>query len=310
MPDITVDAKALEAYLPHRGPNILPDSVWMNAERTKAISRTTVPADDRRGRGIFGRTDASGQATWYEPFLAELMALTGVPLLHERLAPQGQVAVFSMISRLTYSKLAPLHGEVVGCAEITRDRGAFTVFSTWAECGGERFLEAEVMSGAATLEAIAGGAPAAAQASPAAQAPLGGQPVDPTLFAWKPAGTRFVDTVVSADRATGKLVAAYRYPTDHAFVPGHFPGGALMMGVTQWAAVADATWLAMRTFGIGPEGVAQGTIRRVDGTEVLDVRDLTLRDEGGVPRIVATKRIAFREKVLPGQAVLIEVTVK
>nr|MBA3685737.1 hypothetical protein [Planctomycetota bacterium] len=44
MPEITVDAKALEAYLPHRGANIMPDSVWMNAERTKAISRTTVPA--------------------------------------------------------------------------------------------------------------------------------------------------------------------------------------------------------------------------------------------------------------------------
>jgi hypothetical protein len=55
--------------------------------------------------------------------------------------------------------------------------------------------------------------------------------------------------------------------------------------------------------------LAQGTIARPNGAEILDVRDLELVDDGGVPRIAATKRIAFRDKVLPGDEVLVSVTV-
>jgi 3-hydroxymyristoyl/3-hydroxydecanoyl-(acyl carrier protein) dehydratase len=303
MPALSLDAKALEAYLPHRGVNLLPDVVELNEGRTRAVSRTRVRPGDPRGRQVMGRTAADGTPCWYEPFLGELMALTGVPLLHERLAPAHQVAVFSMISRITFERLAPLDAEVVGEAEITRDRGAFTVFATRATVNGQKILEAEVMSGCATLADIAKGEAGSGGPAPA------GTAVDPAAFAWKPAATRFIDAVVSADAASGKLVAAYRYPTDHPFVPGHFPGGALMMGVTQWGAVADAAWAAARLFG--HRGVlAQGTIARANGAEILDVRDLELVDDGGgVPRIAATKRIAFRDKVLPGDEVLVSVSV-
>jgi len=302
MTETTLDAKALEAYIPHRGANILPDTVTMDAARTRAVSRTRVLPGDARGRELFGRRGPDGGAYWYEPFLAELMALTGVPLLRDKLAPLGHVAVFSMISKIVFDRLAPLAGEVVGEAVITRDRGAFTVFSTKATIDGQRILEAEVMSGSAALADIAGGPRAEAGSFAAGTVP------EPALLGWKPAPTRFADTVLSADPATGKLVAGYRYPLDHPFVPGHFPGAALMMGVTQWAAVADAAWLALRAFGHRAV-VAQGTIRRPSGAEILDVRDLELVDDGGVPRIAGTKRIAFRDKVLPGDAVLVEVTV-
>lgn len=301
MPDLTLDPKALEAYLPHRGVNLMPDRVVLLDGGLKSRSFTTVPAGDARGREIFGRAGANGVRCWYEPFLGELMALTGVPLLHERLAPRNQVAVFSMISKWVFHRPVPLHGEVVGEADITRDRGAFTQFATRAYVDGQLALEAEVMSGVAALADILAGGGATTPA-PAAQ------PADRSWFAWKGDATRFVDGIVSADAATGKLVAAYRYPTDHPFVPGHFPGGPLMMGVTQWAAVADAALLAARTFGHGSV-VAQGTIRRPDGGEVLDVRDLELALDDGLPRIAATKRIAFRDKVLPGQSVLVEVSV-
>lgn len=303
MSETILDAQALEAYIPHRGANILADTVTMDAARTRAVSRTRVLPGDPRGREIFGRRGADGVAYWYEPFLAELMALTGVPLLRDRLAPQGHVAVFSMISRIVFDRLAPLAGEVVGEAVITRDRGAFTSFSTRATIDGQRILEAEVMSGSATLADIAGGA----RAEPG-ELPAGASAVDPALLAWKPEATRFAHRVVSAAAAAGTLVTAYRYPLDHPFVPGHFPGAPLMMGVTQWAAVADAAWIAARTFGHAGV-VAQGTIRRPSGGEVLDVRDLELGGDDGQPRILGTRRIAFRDKVLPGDTVLVEVTV-
>ncbi len=303
MSETTLDAKALEDYIPHRGANILADTVTMNAARTHAVSRTRVLPGDPRGREIFGRRGPDGVACWYEPFLAELMALTGVPLLREKLAPLGHVAVFSMISKIVFDRFAPLAGEVIGEAVITRDRGAFTVFSTKATIDGQRILEAEVMSGSAPLAEIAGGPRAEAGELAAGTVPAA------ALFDWKPAATRFAHTVLSADAASGMLVAGYRYPLDHPFVPGHFPGAPLMMGVTQWAAVADAAWIAARTFG-HTAVVAQGTIRRPSGAEILDVRDLELVSEGGLPRIAGTKRIAFRDKVMPGDAVLIEVTVR
>ena len=303
MSETTLDSKALEAYIPHRGANILADTVTMDAARTRAVARTRVLPGDARGREIFGQRGADGVAYWYEPFLAELMALTGVPLLRDKLAAQGHVAVFSMISKIVFDRLAPLAGEVIGEAVITRDRGAFTSFSTRATIDGQRILEAEVMSGSAALADIAGGPRAEAGELPAAATA-----VDPAMFAWKPAATCFAHRVVSADPATGRLVTAYRYPPDHPFVPGHFPGAPLMMGVTQWAAVADAAWIAARTFG-HQAVVAQGTIRRPSGGEVLDVRDLELVGEGGTPRIAGTKRIAFRDKVMPGDTVLVEVTV-
>jgi hypothetical protein len=172
MPALILDAKALEAYLPHRGINLLPDTVEMNDGRTKAISRTRVRPGDARGREVMGRKAADGTPSWYEPFLGELMALTGVPLLHERLAPANQVAVFSMISRITFDRLAPLDAEVVGEAEITRDRGAFTVFATRASVNGQRILEAEVMSGCAALADIAKGEAGAGGPAPHGRPPV------------------------------------------------------------------------------------------------------------------------------------------
>ena len=232
------------------------------------------------------------------------MALTGVPLLHERLAPLGHVAVFSMISRIAFHRPVPLYGEVIGHAHITRDRSGFTVFSTYAEVDGVKVLEAEVMSGSAALAQVA-----SATIRPLVSA-QGGHAIDPGVLAWKGSSLRFVERVIESDAATGRLVASYHYPHNHAFVPGHFPAAALMMGVTQWAMVADAAWLARHQFGIQGGVLAQGVVRRQDGSEIIDVRDLHLAAFEGLPRIVGTKRLAFREPVRPGDGVLIDVTVK
>jgi 3-hydroxymyristoyl/3-hydroxydecanoyl-(acyl carrier protein) dehydratase len=300
----TIDAKALEAYLPHRGCNLIPDEVFLDDDRVHAVSRTKIPAGDPRGREIFGRSGPAGSRVWSEAFLVELMALTGVPLLHERLSPLGQVAVFSMISRINFLAHGPLHGEVIGHAAITRDRGGFTVFATHAEIDGKRILEAEVMSGSAVL----------AQVAQSVTRPLikhtGGHGIDAGLFAWKMPALRFIDRVIEQDAATGRLVASYHYPTTHPFVPGHFPGAALMMGMSQWTAVVDAAWTARSAFGLSGDVQVTGVIKRDDGSEVLDVRDLVLAVEGGLPRIASTKRLAFREPVRPGDGLLIEVTVK
>lgn len=303
MPDRVLDHAAQHDYLPHRGVNLIADTITLDEGGVKATSLTRIAEGDPRGRSILARAGADGRPVWNEPFLGELMALTGVVLLDARLKALGQVAVFSMISRVTCDSEA-LHGEDLhGEASIIRDRGSFSVFATRAISQGRTVLEAEVMSGSATFADIS--------TKPVRPFPAGvpGEPVDPALFTWKPATLRFVDTVVAADSAAGTLTCAYRYPEDHPFVSGHFPAAPLMMGVTQWAAAADATFLAARRFGLGPKVVAQGTISRPDGSEVLDIRDLVLDVAGQAPRLLATKRLAFREPVRPGDGLLISVTV-
>lgn len=302
MPEVTLDQKALLGWLPHRGVNLFVEEVWSNEERTKSRSRTRVLAGDPQGREALMRREAGGRTCWYEPFLAELMALTGVTLMHEKLAPKNQVSVFSMISRIAYHYLPTVGDEVIGYADITRQRGDFTQFVTRAEVDGKLVLEAEVMSGAAVLAEIAS-SPTRAFTRPQ------GEPVDAALFAWKPAHLRFVDRLISADPATRKVVCSYTYPSTHPFVPGHFPGAPLMMGVTQWAAAADAAWLGMKRFGIGPETISECKIMREDGSEILNIRGLSLRDEGGVPKIIETNRLAFREVVRPGDGMLVEATI-
>ncbi len=308
MPTI-LDHHALANWVPHRGANLIPDVIELADDRVTATSRTRIGAEDPRGRGIFSRdgaVNADGQRgrIWIEPFISELLALTGIPLLTEKLNAQGHVAVFSMMSRLTMKHPAPFAGEMLGYSKITRQRSDFTVFSTNATVDGAEVFSAEVMSGTAKMADIC-----AFPVRPFAADP-GGEPVDPALFAFKPRSQRYVDRVLGADATTGTLRCAYTYPTDHPFVPGHFPGAPLMMGVTQWLAIADATWLAKRRFGLTGPVIADGSITRPDGGAVLDVRGLELAEEGGLPRITASNRIAFREPVRPGDGLVIEVKLR
>lgn len=303
MPTLTLDPAALQSYVPHRGANLIPDLVTLSADRTIATSTTHIPAGDERGRELFGRRDAAGNAWWYEPFIGELLALTGVPLMHEALAPNGQVAVFSMLSRVVMANPAPLHRPITGHAQITRTRNGFFTFVTHAECDGKRLLEAEVIAGSAMMSEIS------AFPSRPFHGQLPSEPLPAGALDWKPAHLRFADQVVHAEPGERRLAVAYTYPEQHPFVPTHFPGAALMMGVTQWGAVADAAWIASQRFGLTGPVVANGAIKRQDGSDIVDVRDLVLDPSGGEPRIAATKRIAFREPVRPGDGLIIEVTV-
>ena len=299
MSETILDHHDLEAYLPHRGVNLIPDTVTIQEGGQTAISRTTVDLDDPRGRDLLSRSGGPGHV-WYEPFLAELMALTGVPLLHELLSPQNQVAVFSTISNIQFPHEAILGQTLVGEATITRQRSGFTQFGATLMQGDNTIFTADIMSGAATLEEIS-------------SQPVRGGEVDngnrPDAFGWKDAGLAFIDGITQTDAGAGTLQAIYRYPEDHHFVPGHFPGAPLMMGVTQWAAVLDAGWAAAQIFDWNGKIAVTGKISRPDGSEVMSVRQAVIEARGDHPAVLSTKRVAFREPVRPGDQLLISVEV-
>ncbi|MHC5068337.1 MAG: hypothetical protein ACYTF0_07080, partial [Planctomycetota bacterium] len=276
----------LEAHLPHRGVNLFPDSVEILKENL-ALARVVVPADDPRGRALLGR---DGGAFWYEPFLAEYLALTGIPLISEALAADGKEAVYSAISRVVFHGLARMDRELTAEAEITRNRSGFVQYRGVLRQGDAVIMEGEFMSGAAVLADVARQAP-----QPAAAYPGEALVAD---FSWKDASQRYIDSVCAWDADAGTLTACYTYPSDHPFVPGHFPDGALMMGVTQWAAIADAAWEAASRLGVDRLTV-DGVLKRPGGGDVVAVRGLELAVIDGKPQIQATKRIAFREPVRP-----------
>ena len=266
---------------------------------TVAISHTTVASEDERGRDLLSRSGGAGRC-WYEPFLAELMALTGVPLLHELLAPQNQVAVFSTISNIQFPHEALLGKTLIGEAKITRQRSGFTQFGATLKQGDNLIFTADIMSGAATLEEIS-------------SQPVRGGEVDngnrPDAFGWKDQGLIFVDGITQTDAGAHTLQAIYQYPEDHHFVPGHFPNAPLMMGVTQWAAVLDAGWAAAQIFDWNGTFSVSGSIKRPNGSEVMSVRQAVLETRGDHPAVLSTKRVAFREPVRPGDKLLISVEV-
>ena len=297
--EIRLGFKELEEYIPHRGINILPDELVISEDGTVGTTKTVVHENDERGRRIFGRDDGAGNWVWNEMFLGELMALTGVPLLAKELAEEGKVSVFSKIANVTMSKLLPMDQEIIGKTTVTRRRGAFTTFSCQAYIGDEQVLDSEVLSGAAALGDIA--------SSPVQSAELSGEAIAKPSH--KDAHMHFADLVLEENKDEGTLLAGYFYPTDHPLVPGHFPNAALMMGVTQWGAIADAAWEARSRFGLDSAISVDGRIYRPDGSDIVNVRGLELEAHNGLPRIRKTNRIAFRDPIRPGDSIFIEVKI-
>lgn len=296
MSHIELSHHQLADYLPHRGPNLIPDTVWLAKDLQSSRSLTHIAADDERGRACFSRLGDDGQRYWNEPFLGELVALTGVPMLTEGLRKENKVAVFSAISNAQAPRPAPFHAAIHGEAEITRARSGFAQFRASLSVDGEVVYRAEVMSGSATMADIMG---AERQAQPGLDS---GETF--TAFPWKPTAMTFIDRILAIQEH--RIEAGYRYPEDHPFVPGHFPDGPLMMGVTQWMAMGDALAALIIKQGLGDgHYVGEASIRRPDGSEIVTARDLGVAMCGGIPRLDGLKRIMFREVVRPGDELLI-----
>ncbi|TVR16327.1 MAG: hypothetical protein EA401_01515 [Planctomycetota bacterium] len=298
MSERIIDTIGLESYIPHRGINLLPDTVYLAEDLQSSRSTTTILDPDPRGRDLLYRIGSDGERYWNEAFLIELTALTGIPMISEALAQEGKVAVFSAISKLDLPAPAPLHGTITGYAQMTRQRSGFAQFTGSLECNGVPILQAQFMSGSAAIDDIAKQG-AASQPSPPAATSLPSWP-------WKPSPLRFIDGVIASDDQQWQ--GSYCYPSDHPFVPGHFPGGPLMMGVTQCSAIADGltAWVMDRQLADG-RYTCDGLVARPDGSEVASARKLAIAVSGGTSRLEQLDRIVFKDVVRPNDTLLISV---
>jgi 3-hydroxymyristoyl/3-hydroxydecanoyl-(acyl carrier protein) dehydratase len=325
-----IEGADLEKLLPHRGLNLLVDAV--RAERDKegarGEGRLVVLPDDPLGRDIFLREAGSGREL-IEPALAEHLALVAICVMSPDMKP-GEIAFFSAISAFESERPALAGEELFSEVTRLRDRGRFRRFR--GEVRGDEgapSARAEIMAYTARPDDAAGRETAKALAPPDVAE---SSSVDRSRLGWKRPEMVFLDerTSLSADGASATF--RYTYPPGHPFCAGHFPGNPVMMGIAQWIAASDAAFCLMsgqapprRVQGArhGPvECRADAEIVRESGALVCEVKGLELEaaglrpaegpsapQAGGAARVTRTRRVGFRDRVLPGETLYVRVRV-
>jgi 3-hydroxymyristoyl/3-hydroxydecanoyl-(acyl carrier protein) dehydratase len=314
----TVQSKDLADYLPHRGLNVLLDSIalFQADEQTAhggALARgeLAIAPGDQAGRDIFLRDSAAGGRVIMEQATAEILALGSLATLRDEFGSQGK-GFFSSISN--FRQTAPLPAGVPLTVDVfqTRRRAPFCGYRGAVSAAGRAAASCEILAfyahpklGTADIVAEAG-----EKKTSSVPVVTENKPVDAGRFRWKRPEMVFIHRRVHADPAARAATYAYTYPANHPHVPGHFPGAAVMMGIAQWCAAADALHDAAQDFGRAAAQVnGAADVVRADGTIVCEVKGLSLSyaAPGAPPDLAATKKIGFRDMVRPGEEIFIRV---
>lgn len=281
-------------YMPHRGANVLIDS-YEDTGETSGRGTLTIAEGDPDGRDIFlARED--GGLRYSSFFLVEHVALTSILILRADMGG-GRLAYFSAISKFRSLGTAAAGTPLVSHVERGRDRREFRSFGARVETAdGDPVLEVNFMA----YLAARGARPDEGRSAPPA-AEFGTPAADG--FPCRPPRMVFVGGPDGAGRYGGV------YPADHPLCAGHFPGAPVMMGMCQWLAVAQRAALE------APDGASEvtgdGRLVTADGRPVVEVAGLRLavtKDAGRVTalRLRATRKVSFRDRILPGDAYLAE----
>lgn len=319
-----ITGQELIKYLPHRGRNLLLDSVD-RSETDKGpqaeISLHITPSDEK-GRGIFLEKNASDE-TVYSPYMfAEFLALGSIVLLTDM--PEGSMAYFSTITNYERSSHVSASGSLKGKTIRHKDRGLFKRFSgKILNSLGDEAAVTDIMAAAFTPEMQE---EASREEKKLSEVPklADKKELDPAAFNWKPKEMVFVQSIGSVDLEAGTGICHYIYPQDHPFCEGHFPGNPIMMGITQWEGCADAmTALAAEYIQAGHPSVkgketfyvtANVEAIKQNGTVACEVKNIQLKithcSNGLVPyaEVVKTRRVGFRDMVRPNDNLFFKIT--
>jgi 3-hydroxymyristoyl/3-hydroxydecanoyl-(acyl carrier protein) dehydratase len=316
-----IEGDALEGPIPHRGVNILIDSVKVvsDDESERGESRLCLAPDDARGRDIFLRGSVEGGPVIMEPVFAEHLALSAICVIRPDMAP-GEIAFFSVISSFKLAREIRAGERISAEAVRLRDKGRFRRFHGIVRGeDGSTAAETDIMAYTAAPAPSAERRDSGKLAAP----PESGEtrPVDPAAFGWKRPEMVFVHERTHLSPDMVQAVLRYVYPPDHPFCPGHFPGNPVMMGITQWIAGLDAAaWLLFERAeaGLAAAGPsrwkADVDILRESGALVAEVKGLVFSgdvtpDGIGPLRVEGTRRVGFRDQVRPGEAIFMRARV-
>jgi len=303
----------IRARIPHRGRNLVLDDVEFLEEggALKVRSSIRIAPGDTGGRDLFLQT-AGGGSVYSEFVLVEHMALTSSVHIAPFMAGGG-IAFFSTITGFEGGRTIPAGEQVEALIESLGRKGPFHRSACRITSGGPSGGEIRTELMAAVVFPGEGSREEGEKKTVAIPEVRDPRPVDRSRFAFKKPSMVFLDEETALDRESHTLTARYRYPVDHPFVAGHFPGNPVMMGVSQWAGMLDgALWLLHR---LGkPPGLyrAEGEILRADGALVTEVKGLEFQTDGtgNAPRLLRTKRIGFRGMVRAGEEIFYRIRLR
>ncbi|MHC4778412.1 MAG: hotdog family protein [Planctomycetota bacterium] len=302
------EREAIAECIPHRGRNFVIDSIDFFEEDglLKGRSKVTIAPGDAEGRDIFLLEGEEGPV-YSEFVLVEHVALTSSVLIAPK-KDEGNIAFFSTITNFRGGSTIAGGETVEAVVTPLGRRGPFhrsRCLITAPSAAGE--IKVELMA------AVVDGGERVEGEKKAVEPPriVEMRPVDRAVFSHKDAALVFVDEECSAEVENRTMVARYTYPVAHPFVPGHFPGNPVMMGVTQWAGMLDCgVWLANRLdLGGGPH-IADGEILRADGTLVTEIRGMEFEIGPSLAQILKTKRIGFRDMVTTGEEIFYRIRLR
>lgn len=314
-----INGDHLIQYLPHRGRNLLLDTVDRSEtpEGPQAKISLQIKHPDVKKRDIFLEKNSSGSPIYSPYMFAEFLALGSIVLLTD--LPPGTMAYFSTITNYTRTGNVAANGPLKGETIRNKDRGLFKRFAgKILDANQNSVAETDIMAFAFNPQTDANREEKKLTEKPHVHAP---QPIQKKEFDWKPAEMVFVNSIVSVDVTQGCGLFGYTYPETHPFVEGHFPNNPIMMGITQWEGCGDAMTLlakeAIQKKKISAaqfQAAANIEVIKPDGTVACDVKGMSLkfknRGASVVPygELTATKRVGFRDIVRPKETLYFRVT--
>ncbi|GEM_PF-1768250 len=309
-----LDRKEICSAIPHRSRNLVLDRLDFFEEEgiLKSRSHLRIAEGDPEGRDIFLKREADGRAVYSEAVLVEHVALTS----SVQIAPdtgEGKIAFFSTITNFRGAPWFPAGEDLEAVVTPLGRRGPFHRSHCEIHPVGRKDREASVDLMAAVAEPTAAGRDEGEKKKVEPPAFVERRPVDRDVLGYKPPHMVFLDEETALDRDRLTLTGGYLYPSGHPFTEGHFPDNPVMMGVTQWEGLVDcAAWMIHRlSLPPGPY-LAEGNILRDDGTLVTEIKGVRVEvvGGGGPPRLLATKRIGFRDMVRAGEKIYYRVVLK
>ncbi len=295
--------------LPHRHENIIIDEVTciQDGEISQAELSVTLSLEDP-ARAIFLRTLPNGEIVALTPVFMEILALASVVCTPKN---AHQILIYAGIAM--FKKVHDLKAGEKASGVVTRKRGR----GVFINCEAQLYTDDNRLVCTSELTAALVDRTLLEQSDDLTAKRSIPLPVQTCAIAidkpryGKDLRMVVADTIVHL--AEDMIVTRYRYPEDHPFVRGHFPGNPVMMGVMQWMAIEDAfqayAW-HYYTAATLPETVTlEGTLIRADGAIVAEIKGYKARLTGDAfCELIETKKVIFREPLRPGETVFAVLT--
>ena len=304
-----ISGEQILSYIPHRFENLLIDSCTRISPTDEGVIGTHqlhISKDDALGRHIFLRQKQAGNYVLLNACVAEILALSSIVIAGE--SDDDHIAFFSAITKFNLSGDLPADTNWTGEIKKGSEKGGFyryygdlTANESSASCDVMAFYMNKTQLNGDQAEVKQHDLPECKQNDPIEPFPH----KDPKMMA--------VSHLRGLDSGGFDCICSYTYPTDHPFIKGHFPDEPVMMGVMQWMMVEDtlAVW-AKKTSQNGKQHVVvDATIYTTEGQLICEIKQAECHVYSGVDDIfdqaelVATRKVAFRGRVKPGDELMI-----